>query len=76
MGDVRRHAREIVGIALSRPEGAVRIFSIQALFVAGNCLRERGEQEVCLRLLEGVERDLGWKVSYRGEGLRGVWGWK
>ena len=75
MEETRWHAREICGIALSRPEGSVRIFSIQALYVAGCCLRERKEREVVVELLRGIERDLGWNTSYRVEALVREWGW-
>lgn len=74
--EVQFHCREICGIALSRPEGSVRIFSIQPLFVAGSCLTEMGERKVVLELLENIERDLGWATQYRCEQLRKEWLWE
>ena len=69
------HAREICGIALARHECSVRIFSIQPLFVAGSTFSKREEQEVVMRLLEGIERELGWKTGYRRQKLLEEWQW-
>lgn len=74
--EIKYHAREICGIALSRPAYSVRIFSIQPLFVAGSCFTERREQETVLDLLQSIESDLGWKTGYRREKLVRDWKWK
>ena len=73
--EVNFHSREICGIALSRPEGSVRAFSIQALFVAGNCLSDTREREIVLDLLRAIEKELGWATQYRCQQLLKVWGW-
>ena len=73
--EIKHHAREICGIALSRPEGSVRIFSIQPLFVAGECLTETRERKVVLELLQNIEQDLGWATQYRIQQLLKEWNW-
>ncbi|KAK6585410.1 hypothetical protein PZA11_002137 [Diplocarpon coronariae] len=71
--EVRHHAHEIVGIALGRPDGSVRIHQVQALFVAGQCLTEDRERQVILSLLRGIEDDLGWATDYRVKKLLSEW---
>jgi hypothetical protein len=73
--EVRHHVHEICGIALSRPEGSVRIHQVQPLFVAGQCLSESRERRVVLDLLRGIEADLGWATDYRVRKLLKEWGW-
>ncbi|KAJ5263631.1 transcriptional regulator family: Fungal Specific TF [Penicillium angulare] len=69
------HSREIVGIALSRPDGSVRINSLQPLFVSGQCLTDPRERRVNVRLLRAVEADLGWATEYRVQQLLKEWNW-
>lgn len=71
--EIRSHAQSIVSIALSRPEAAARIFSIQPLFVAGQCLTDHRERLVVLGLLTAIEKDLGWATEWRVSQLRGEW---
>lgn len=73
--DIRYHSREILGISLSRPDGSVRIHSLQALFVSGQCLTDHSERRIVIRLLRGVETDLGWATEYRVNQLLREWGW-
>ena len=73
--EIRYHSYEIVGIALSRPEGSVRIHALQPLFVSGQCLTEPRERRVILNLLRGIEGDLGWATNYRIIRLLREWGW-
>ena len=73
--EINYHSREICGIALSRPEGSVRAFSIQPLFVAGNCLSKDEERQIVLDLLRSIEKDLGWATQYRCQQLLKLWGW-
>ncbi|KAI2975272.1 transcriptional regulator family: Fungal Specific TF [Aspergillus niger] len=73
--DIRFHSREIVGIALACPTGAVRINSLQPLFVSGQCLTEPGERRTVLALLHGIEAELGWATEYRVNQLLREWGW-
>ncbi|EAW11944.1 uncharacterized protein ACLA_007030 [Aspergillus clavatus NRRL 1] len=73
--EIRFHSREIVGISLARPDGSVRINSLQPLFVSGQCLTEDRERRVVLRLLRGIEVDLGWATEYRVKQLLREWGW-
>lgn len=71
--EVRRHAREICGISLAEPPDAVRVHSVQPLFVAGQSFHERGEQELVLKLLSGIEIDLGWGTKYQIQKLTDEW---
>lgn len=71
----RHHSHEICGIALGRPEGSVRIHSVQPLFVAGQCLTEVRERRTILDLLRSIEEDLGWATDYRVQHLLKEWGW-
>ncbi len=73
--EIRYHSHEICGIALSRPEGSVRIHQLQPLFVAGQCLTEPRERRVILELLRSIEADLGWATEYRVQQLLHEWGW-
>lgn len=73
--EIRYHSHEICGIALSRPEGSVRIHQLQPLFVAGQCLTEPRERRVILNLLRSIEADLGWATEYRVQQLLKEWGW-
>lgn len=73
--DIRYHSHEICGIALSRPEGSVRIHQLQPLFVAGQCLTQPRERRVILELLRSIEVDLGWATEYRVQQLLKDWGW-
>jgi hypothetical protein len=72
--EIRDHAINICGIALARPEAAARIFSIQPLFVAGQCLTEKEERRTIVEMLRGIERDLGWATEWRVQQLLGEWG--
>jgi len=73
--EIRYHSHEVCGIALSRPEGSVRIHQLQPLFVAGQCLTEPRERRVILDLLRSIEADLGWATEYRVQQLLKEWGW-
>ncbi|CAG7921972.1 unnamed protein product [Penicillium olsonii] len=73
--DIAFHSREIVGIGLSRPDGSVRINSLQPLFVAGQCLTDARERRTTVRLLRSIECDLGWATEYRVQQLMKEWGW-
>ncbi|KAF2086203.1 hypothetical protein K490DRAFT_74733 [Saccharata proteae CBS 121410] len=72
--ECQKHSREIVSIALGRPDNAVRINSVQPLYTAGQCLAERRERRVVARLLREVERDTGWATEYRRRMLFEQWG--
>lgn len=67
------HAREICGISLANPTDPMRINSVQPLFVAGQVFVETCEQEAALRLLEGIQRDLGWTTSFHTAKLVDEW---
>lgn len=73
--DVRYHSHEICGISMARPDGSVRIHSLQPLFVSGQCLTEPCERRTILRLLKGIEADTGWATEYRVKQLLKEWDW-
>ena len=72
----QRHSREIVGISLAQSDDGVRIFSVQALFTAGQCLGDGRERQVILDLLRDVETDLGYSTEYRARQLIEQWQWE
>ncbi|CEI66157.1 unnamed protein product [Fusarium venenatum] len=71
--DVRYYAKEICGISLADPSDPVRANSVQALFVAGQVFHEKEEQHAVLKLLEDVERDLGWTTRFHRAKLVDEW---
>lgn len=71
--DVHRYAKEICGISLADPSDPVRANSVQALFVAGQVFHREGEQQAVLKLLEDVERDLGWTTRFHRAKLVDEW---
>lgn len=73
--EMRFHSHEICGIAMSRPDAAVRIHSVQPLFVSGQCLSDPRERRAALQLLRSVEQDLGWATEYRVQQLLREWEW-
>ena len=73
--DIEAHAIAICGIAVSRPESAVRIHSIHPLFTAGQSLGGTRERLEVVRLLQDIEADTGWTTDYRVRRLYEEWGW-
>lgn len=72
----QKHSREIVGISLAQSDDAVRIFSVQALFTAGQCLGDGRERQVVLDLLRDIETELGYSTEYRARQLTEQWQWE
>ena len=70
------HVREICGIALARPPGAVRIHMLQPLYLAGLIVEGEEERRLVLELLHEIEEDLGWATQHRIQALRAEWGWE
>ncbi|KAF5249490.1 hypothetical protein FANTH_5183 [Fusarium anthophilum] len=71
--EVRHYAREICGVSLAEPSDPVRANSVQALFVAGQVFYEKDEQEAVLKLLDDIERDLGWTTRFHRAKLVDEW---
>lgn len=71
--EVEYRTREICGIALGRPQGAVRIYMVPLLFAVGQCLEKPEERQVVANILRGIEADLGWATEYAIEKLQGCW---
>jgi hypothetical protein len=72
----QKHSREIVGISLAQSDDAVRVYSVQALFTAGQCLGDARERQVVLDLLRDVEADVGYATEYRARQLTEQWHWE
>ncbi|KAK1449992.1 hypothetical protein CMEL01_07328, partial [Colletotrichum melonis] len=70
---VLRHCKEICGISLADPTDAVRVHSVQPLFVAGQAFYTRPEQELVLELLSGIETELGWATNHQRRKLIDEW---
>jgi hypothetical protein len=70
-----RHAHEIIGIALGRPQPAIRVEMLLPLCLAGACLEVDEERRVVLDLLEAIEQDTGFNTESRRENLTQDWGW-
>jgi hypothetical protein len=70
-----RHAHEIIGIALGRPQPAIRVEMLLPLCLAGACLEVDEERRVVLDLLEAIEQDTGCNTESRRENLAQDWGW-
>jgi hypothetical protein len=67
------HSRDICGIALARPEGAVRVQMQQPLYLAGLCLDRLGDRKVVLDLLRDIEADTGCRTEFRVHQLLNEW---
>lgn len=84
----RSHAKEIVAISLGRADEGTRVHAVQPLWTAGLVLGnddrpgENGEvsaetetwRRTIVRLLRGIERDMGWASEYRVQSLLELWG--
>ena len=70
-----RHAHEIIGIALGRPQLAIRVEMLLPLATAGACLEENEERKVVLELLRAIEKDTGCSTEFRCKELVQEWGW-
>ncbi|KAK7449591.1 hypothetical protein Landi51_06015 [Colletotrichum acutatum] len=71
--EVLRHCKEICGISLADPTDAVRVHSVQPLFVAGQAFYTRPEQDLVLELLSGIETELGWATNHQRRKLIDEW---
>lgn len=67
------HSVEICAIALSRPEEATRIHMLQPLYMAGRCLTDVSDRRTVVRLIDGIEDELGWHAKYRADALLAEW---
>jgi len=70
---LEKHAIEICAIAMSRPEEAARIHMLQPLYLAGRCLDNLSDRATVVRLIDGIEDELGWHAKYRVEALLDEW---
>lgn len=68
-----KHAHQIIGIALGRPDLAVRVEMLLPLYVAGSCLIVDEERRVVLELLRAIEKDTGCSTEERCRDLIKEW---
>lgn len=71
--EVEYRCREVSGISLGRPQGAVRIHMIPLLFAVGQCVEGMDERRIIIHLLRGVEADLGVLTEYAIQRLQASW---
>ena len=79
----RAHAVEIVAIGLGRSDEGTRIHGVQPIWTAGLALgsSEQGVvsgetamwRRAIVKLLRGIERDMGWASEYRVQSLLKLW---
>lgn len=67
------HSVEICAVALSRPEEAARIHMLQPLYLAGRCLTDMSDRGTVVKLIDGIEDELGWHAKYRVDALLVEW---
>ncbi|KAI1079995.1 hypothetical protein F5B20DRAFT_541941 [Whalleya microplaca] len=58
------HARQICGISIADPPDAVRVHSVQPLYVAGQVFHREEDQQMVIRLLADIEKEIGWSTTY------------
>lgn len=71
-----KHAHEIIGIALGRPQPAIRVEMLLPLSIAGACLEENEERKLVLELLRAIEKDTGYSTESKCLELVQQWGWE
>jgi hypothetical protein len=71
--EIRKNSYEIMSIALSHPEDAVRSRSIQPIYVGGRPLTNSNDRKIVVQLLKSLERDLGIFTRYRIDELLLEW---
>ncbi|KAJ5116966.1 hypothetical protein N7456_001314 [Penicillium angulare] len=71
--EVEYRSQELCGIALGRPQGAIRVHMIPLLFAVGQCVERPEEHRIIVDLLRGVEADLGWATDYVVRDLEATW---
>ncbi|KAI9825352.1 MAG: hypothetical protein M1826_007030 [Phylliscum demangeonii] len=69
------HSHQICSIVAHYKDRGILSVALRSLAIAGECLVVREEQEEVLRILEKIEREAGWRVSFMGRELREKWGW-
>ncbi|KAJ5261068.1 hypothetical protein N7478_011663 [Penicillium angulare] len=71
--EVEYRSRELCGIALGRPLGAIRVHMVPLLLAVGQCVESLEEHRIIVDLLRGVEADLGWATDYVVQNLQAMW---
>lgn len=76
IGSTSWHAKQICGISLTNPHQGCLANAIQPLWVAGRLLTHRSEQELIVKVIQGIETTTGWGSCWRISDLENVWGHK
>lgn len=76
IGSTIWHAKRICGISLANPHQGCLANAIQPLWIAGRLLTHRSEQELIVKVIQGIETTTGWGSSWRIADLENTWGRK
>ncbi|KAI5797752.1 fungal-specific transcription factor domain-containing protein [Geopyxis carbonaria] len=68
------HARQVCGISATNTHHGCWSNALQPLWVAGRLMSHPSEHRVILDTLSRIERETGWKMSWRAEDLMEFWG--
>ncbi|RAL12536.1 Zn(II)2Cys6 transcription factor [Aspergillus homomorphus CBS 101889] len=71
--EVDYRCREIIGIALARPQSCARVYMTPLLFAMGQFLEAPEERQIVVNLLRGIEADLGWETDSKIKKLQRLW---
>ncbi|KAL6707714.1 hypothetical protein ACN47E_003835 [Coniothyrium glycines] len=68
------HARQICAIAMSNDNHGAWTNSVQPLWIAGQWMSHKSEQQAILEILARIEKETGWGTKWRIEDLQEFWG--
>lgn len=68
------HARQICGISMSNDHHGAWTNSIQPLWIAGQWMSHPSEHQAIADLLKKIEKESGWRTTWRVEDLQEFWG--
>ncbi|PYH46974.1 Zn(II)2Cys6 transcription factor domain-containing protein [Aspergillus saccharolyticus JOP 1030-1] len=71
--EVDYRCKEIIGIALARPQTCARVYMAPLLFAVGQFQEALEEQQIVVDLLRGIEADLGWETDSKIKALQTLW---
>lgn len=71
--EMRRHAKQVISIALGMPYNMAMIYMIQPLYVSGRCLTNISEQERLVNILQSIQMNFGCSTEYRIRDLCADW---
>lgn len=68
------HARQICAISESNSHHGSWTNSVQPLWIAGKVMSHPSEHRAILRILERIEKEVGWDTKWRADDLKEYWG--